>query len=203
MFIYGGAQWQVAGGVAEMVSGKSWADLIREIYVEPCGLEATAYNNQFSQLPRENNNPFGYPVGFDGDPATLMPTDNPNIEAGLYTTTGDYGKLLLMHLRGGMCDDNRVLSEAAVQAMHADRIAAVYDGSTGRADPSGYGLGWWIFRDIESLIADPGAYGAFPWLDQNRAYGGFLVMEASSGVGSQLFARVYPLATAEIDAALE
>lgn len=200
MFIYGGGQWQVAGGVAEAVSGKSWDQLIEDIYVDPCGLEATAYTNHFTTLTSPGNNPFGYPSGFDGDPANLTPTDNPNIEGGLYTTTGDYAKLLLMHLRGGLCGDNRVLSEEAVQAMHADRIAMAYDGSTGRADPAGYGLGWWIFRDADSLITDPGAYGAFPWLDEDRGYGAFLAIEANTGVGTQLFVRVLPLADAAVDA---
>jgi CubicO group peptidase (beta-lactamase class C family) len=39
-FRYGGAQWQVAGAVAEIAAGRSWAELVEEIYVRPCGLEA-------------------------------------------------------------------------------------------------------------------------------------------------------------------
>ncbi|HUF97053.1 MAG TPA: serine hydrolase domain-containing protein [Ilumatobacter sp.] len=50
MFRYGGAQWQVAGGVAEAVSGKSWEQLVDEIYVEPCELEILGYNNHFTQF---------------------------------------------------------------------------------------------------------------------------------------------------------
>ncbi len=49
-FRYGGAQWQVAGAVAEAASGRSWAELIDEIYVRPCGLDVLAYNNHFAQL---------------------------------------------------------------------------------------------------------------------------------------------------------
>lgn len=199
MFRYGGAQWQVAGGVAEIVSGKSWAELIQETYVEPCELDVLAYNNHFTQFPGVNA--FTYPLAFDGNPDVLRPTENPNIEGGLYTTTGDYGTLLLMHLRGGRCGHNQVLSEEAVERMHADRIAMVYGGSSGRVDPAGYGLGWWVFRDVDSLIADPGAYGAFPWLDQNREYGGFLVLEENTLLGTDLFLRVYPLINEAIDTA--
>ena len=36
-FRYGGAQWQVAGAVAEAAAGKPWSQLIEEIYVRPCG----------------------------------------------------------------------------------------------------------------------------------------------------------------------
>ena len=49
-FRYGGAQWQVAGAVAEVASGKPWAQLIDEIYVQPCGLETLAFNNHFTQF---------------------------------------------------------------------------------------------------------------------------------------------------------
>jgi len=197
-FRYGGGQWQVAGAVAEIASGKSWDDLIREIYVEPCGLETLGFNNHFVQLRQSSSNPFDYPIGFDSNPANLKPTLNPNMEGGAYANIGDYAKLLLMHLRGGLCDDNRVVSEAAVRRMHEDRIAS-YGGSTGSLF-QGYGLGWWVDRD-SSRTYDPGAYGAFPWIDEDRGYAGFIALESSANVGAQLFARVEPLAAAAIDAA--
>jgi len=193
-FRYGGGQWQVAGGLAEAVSGKSWAELINEIYSEPCELEAFGYNNHFTQPGLAGGNLLGYPAAFDGDPSILLPSDNPNMEGGAYTTIGDYGKLLLMHIRGGLCGDNRVLSEEAVRRMHADRVGEVYGGGS-------YGLGWWVDATNVSLIFDPGAYGAFPWIDADREYGGFIVVEANTGVGGQLFNRVYPIVNEELDRA--
>lgn len=194
MFRYGGAQWQVVGGVAEAVSGLSWAELIRETYSDPCGLEAFGYNNHFTQPATASSNPFGYPNGFDSNPDNLLPSDNPNLEGGAYTTIGDYGKLLLMHVRGGVCGDNRVLSEDAVRRMHTDRVGETYDGGS-------YGLGWWVDAANESLITDPGAYGAFPWIDADRQYGGFIVVEANTGVGGQIFNRVYPIVNEVLDRA--
>jgi len=200
-FRYGGAQWQVAGGVAEIVSGRSWAELIDETYVQPCGLGTLAYNNHFAQQLGEPGELFLYPHGFDGDPSVLLANDNPNLEAGAYTTIGDYGKLLLMHLRGGLCDNGRVLSEESVRLMHADRIGAVYNGTTVGFGESGYGLGWWVNRNFDSLISDPGAYGAFPWIDEGRDYAGFLVVEDRSATGAALFGRVYELANTAVEAA--
>jgi CubicO group peptidase (beta-lactamase class C family) len=192
---YGGAQWQVAGALAEIASGKSWHDLIRETYVEPCGVPSLAYNNHFVQFPGAQ---LGYPMGFAGDPSNLRPTDNPNMEGGAYIDVGDYAKLLLMHLRGGECDGGRVLSEAAVRRMHTDRIAA-YGGTTGTA-LEGYGFGWWVDRDRPSLVVDPGAYGAYAWLDDERGYGVFFALEADTGIGTELFVRLAPLVAAAIDA---
>lgn len=178
-FRYGGAQWQVAGAVAEAASGESWADLIDRIYVQPCGLETLGFNNHFTQIGTSG---FGYPPAFDADPSTLAPTDNPNMEGGAYITTGDYAKLLLMHLRGGMCGGNRVLSQAALDRLH--------DGS---AEPdTGYAMGWWVDRN-SGRISDPGAYGAVPWLDLEDGYGAYLVIEADGGTGLELAAQLYDL----------
>lgn len=181
-FRYGGAQWQVAGAVAEAVSGKTWSELVDEIYVQPCGLEALEYNNHFLQLGVPE---FEYPDGFDGDPATLEPVDNPNMEAGAYTTTGDYAKLLLMHLRDGVCGDTEVLSPAALERLHADRVLSEYDGDAAIANP-GYGMGWWVDRDT-GMLSDGGAYGTVPWLDVDDGYGAYLVIEANSILGGALF----------------
>jgi CubicO group peptidase (beta-lactamase class C family) len=185
-FRYGGAQWQVAGAVAEAVSGKSWAELIDEIYVQPCALESLAYNNNLALIASEG---FRYPASFNGDPTTLASTENPNMEAGAYITTGDYGKLLLMHLRGGACDDNQVLTQESLDLMHADRIGDVYGGdaySAGR----GYGMGWWVDRE-SGRISDEGAYGAVPWLDLADGYGAYLVIEADSATGNELAGLLY------------
>jgi CubicO group peptidase (beta-lactamase class C family) len=185
-FRYGGAQWQVAGAVAEAVSGKTWDELIDEIYIEPCGLDALGFNNHFAQIPGG----FTYPDQFDGDPSVLQPTDNPNIEGGMYTTTGDYAALLLMHLRGGRCGNTQVLSQEALDLMHADRIGDVYGGNTFFGPDSGYGMGWWVDR-ATGRISDSGAYGSVPWLDLADGYGALLVIEANSATGNELATLLY------------
>jgi CubicO group peptidase (beta-lactamase class C family) len=196
-FRYGGAQWQVAGATAEVASGKSWAQLIEEIYVEPCELETLGYTNQWAQR-QIGANGFDYPTMFDADPATLLPTDNPNMEGGAYITTGDYAKLLLMQLRGGMCGDTQVLSEESLDRMHADRIGEVFGGSA--REGVGYGMGWWVEREARR-ISDPGAYGAVPWIDLDGGYAGYLVVEADAVTGNILAFQLYDPIDAAITAA--
>jgi CubicO group peptidase (beta-lactamase class C family) len=191
-FRYGGAQWQIAGGVAETVSGKSWAELLQELYIDPCDVESLGYDNQYERAQLEGHER-GYPDFFLENGPTVPTPRNPNIEGGAYITSGDYGKLLLMHLRGGMCGDKRVLSEEAVALMQEDRIAAAYGGSTGIDGQQGYGLGWWVDRDHPGVVLDPGLYGGRAWLDNNRGYAAFIVIEADETVGNALRDQVKPM----------
>jgi CubicO group peptidase (beta-lactamase class C family) len=204
-FRYGGGQWQVAGAVAEAASGSSWADLVREIYVEPCGVDSLGYGNHYTQLVSDDG-PFSYPPQFDGDPSVLAPTDNPNLEGGAYLSPRDYATLLLMHLRDGRCGDEQVLSPASVRRMHTDRVVDGYGaelgvgtGTEGGRVFGGYGLGWWVLADRPSVVEDAGAFGAVPWLDLERGYGAYLVVEATSRVGRQLAESIRDDIAAEID----
>ena len=116
------------------------------------------------------------------------------MEAGAYTNARDYAKLLLMQLRGGMCGDTQVLSQAALDQMHADRIGDTYGGSAtfpGSAGPNmGYGMGWWVGRE-SGLILDRGEFGTVPWLDLEGGYGAYLVLESNVATGSALAAMLY------------
>ena len=85
---------------------------------------------------------------------------------------------------------NRVLSQAALDRLHDDRIVAAYDGSAGL--DTGYAMGWWVDRN-SGRIHDPGAYGAVSWLDLEDGYGAYLVIEADAGTGLELAAQLHDL----------
>lgn len=194
-FRYGGAQWQVAGAVAEIASGRSWAELVDEIFVKPCGVPSLGYNNHYRQIGEIGPQ---YPPGFAG-PESLRPTRNPHIEGGAYITPRDYAKLLLMNLRDGRCGEHRVLSRDAVARMHENRIAKAYPASAVPANP-GYGMGWWV-DSTTGRLTDPGAFGTNPWLDLEHGYGAYLVVEASSDVAFDLGLKLYAPVEAAMTAA--
>ncbi len=189
-FRYGGAQWQVAGAIAETVSGKSWDQLIDEIYVQPCGVDSLGYVSLGAVL---DGTP-GYPTAFGGDPDGVTESANPNIEGGAHITTRDYGTLLLMHLRGGMCGDTQVLQQESLDIMHTDRITS-YGGNAG--PDTGYGMGWWVDLTTDR-ISDGGAWGALPWLDLDDGYGAYIIIEDSSATGQALKQEIEELVHAAV-----
>jgi CubicO group peptidase (beta-lactamase class C family) len=191
-FRYGGAQWQVAGAVAEVASGRTWAELIEQVYVEPCGVDSLGFANHWTEFGLG----FDYPAAFAGDPSTVSATDNPNIEGGAYITAPDYAQLLLMLLRDGRCGDEQVLSSESIERMLADRIGEVYGGSDG---DRGYGMGWFVDR-TSGIRTDPGAYGSVAWIDADAGYAAYLVIEGAGRVGNALAAELFgPVANAFAD----
>ena len=170
VFDYGGSQWQLAGGVAELVGGATWQQLWDQYIAEPCGLQIARFGNNLSLAG-----------SWDGSPAGLVGLENPNMEGGMMSDLDDYAKLLSLHLNDGACGGNQVLSPESVAFMRKDRSPEV-----------GYGMGWWIKAPAQGdniyLYDDPGYYGSIAWLDIERGYGGVVFFEeysgAAGGVGS-------------------
>ncbi|MBW1832371.1 MAG: beta-lactamase family protein [Deltaproteobacteria bacterium] len=174
-FRYSGDAWQLAGAVAEVVSGSSWAQLVEERLVAPCGLPNTGYLNGGAVS--------GYPHEFDGDPANIPPSENPPIDRSAYSTVNDYSKVLLMHLNGGLCGQarpERVLSSEMVQLMQEDLVPAGVALPSFRPEAVNYGMGWWRFEEDSRLLVDSGAWGARAVLHPDEGSGAILIIELNT-----------------------
>lgn len=194
-FDYGGSQWQLAGALAEVVGGASWAELFDEYIAAPCELEVFEYGNMWSALG-----------DWAGSPDSLVGRDNPNIGGGAISNLDDYAKLLMMHLNEGRCGDTQVLSADATAFMRIDRGSST--GSREGLFGLGYGMGWWVVPRDESepyLYIDPGAFGSISWMDTDRDYAGYVAFEdytqqfAVEGIGV-VFTEIIPLVEAALDA---
>jgi CubicO group peptidase (beta-lactamase class C family) len=200
-FRYSAAAWQLAGAVAELVSKRSWAELVEQRLASPCGLGGTGYGN----IPIDS-----YPNDFNGDPASLAETANPNLGGGAYSTVNDYSKVLLMHLHNGLCGPVRVLSEASVQAMQADLVPEGVTMPIWRLEAINYGMGWWKYDEEEypearGLLIDSGAFGARAYLHPEDGWAAIVILESKSQDGRELRETLVPaiksaVAEADIDA---
>ena len=167
-FDYGGSQWQLAGAVIEQVGNQTWRQAFSQYIAEPCELEVFQFGNMWSDQ-----------AAWTGNADSLQGLDNPSIEGGAISNMQDYAKLLLLHLRGGKCGDNQVVSSASVDFMQIDRA-----GKFGTP----YGMGWWIVANEDgsapTVFHDPGAYGAISWIDIERGIGGYVAVDDYTRVAS-------------------
>lgn len=183
-FQYSADAWQLAGAVAEVVSGRTWAELVDERLVTPCGLTNTAYRNVDSYKP--------YAEALDGEPVDIPPSDNPVIAGGAYTTIADYGEVLLMHLRGGRCGEQRVLSTAMVQTMQEAMVPEGVPLPIWRFEAVNYGMGWWWFEEGPAPFVDTGAWGARSVLHPEEGWGAILIIEVNTAIGSIMYRDIVP-----------
>ena len=159
-FNYGGISFQVAGRIAEVVTGKNWEDLFYERIAEPCDMRNTDYGNSL----------------------------NPGIAAGAFSTGGDYANFLKMILNKGKFKNIRVLSENSVSEMLRDQIVdlpilfSMYKIVDKEYEDTQYGLGVWLevvnpFTDEGIIVSSQGAFGFSPWIDYNLNYIGVLAVK--------------------------
>lgn len=201
-FHYGAGAMQVAGRLAEVVTGKPWAELFAERVAGPLGMQDTVY---------------GGARGEKEGGAT-----NPHIAAGIDTTLRDYDLFLAMlHRQGTSSTGAVVLAASSVAELERVQTAnasyptcPVEDGFCGDTaglglvwgDPSGeqipYGLGTWLWRDAgderAALATSPGAWGTTPWIDRCADYRAVLVMDASGKKARPIFEDVAVLIEEEL-----
>jgi serine-type D-Ala-D-Ala carboxypeptidase/endopeptidase len=162
-FIYGGVSMHIAGRIAEIVTGKSWATLFFERISQPLEMGNTDYNG-------------------------LGVTENYRIAGGAQSSAREYANFLQMIKNNGVFKNTRVLSQQAIHEMQKDQTFGVpllespfndyvYLDST--LQETRYGIGLWIERKDtasgeSSEISSPGAFGFSPWIDLERNVIGIL-----------------------------
>lgn len=152
-FNYGSVSMQIAGRIAELVSGKSWQALFNEKLAGPCDMRANFW---------------------------LMSVKNPLVAGGVRTSAADYLHFLEMIVNGGTYKGKRVLSEQALTEMLKDQTAgAVIEDSPYPSDrPLRYGIGNWI--DVVAASGEvmetssPGAFGTHPWQYKKNGIAGII-----------------------------
>jgi len=153
--ISGNTGFQVAGRMAEVVAGKSWAQVFRDELTTPLELRATGFGK----------------------------TANPRISGGAQSTAGEYGSVVDLLLAGGERGPTRLLSLGVVDAMFRDQSGGVplvhspYALVPGR-EAWRPGLGVWLEGKGGGAVAlCQGSYGFTAWIDRARRVGGVLLVK--------------------------
>lgn len=192
-FNYSQRNHQVLAYYAQVVTGESWARLVEDRLLDPCGLDATAY------------------VGIDrSDEADIDdPTNNPWVAGGLVSDLDDLAVFADLML-DGTCGTTTILSPGTLAAMRTDRVCGNVALGFSPFLLTSYHYGLSVLGDRcnwgtePNLYSHPGAGGTIPWIDTGRDYTAVLFLDAgtSNGLtkGSGLWDDVRPLIAAQIDA---
>jgi CubicO group peptidase (beta-lactamase class C family) len=181
-FAYGGGGMQVAGYVAEAVTGKSFTELFDEIIATPLGLTSFRYNSN----------------------------TNPRIAGGAFSNIEDYTRILRMQLAGGVFQGQRILSQATVDEMQRNQVAGVEKlRSPGGTTLTGYSFGWW-HSDPAYLsqqpqpqtpgpeLSDQGLFGCTPWIDKSLNYSAIILIFNRTQTGTEIWNEIRPLIVEQI-----
>jgi serine-type D-Ala-D-Ala carboxypeptidase/endopeptidase len=165
-FDYGSTHLHVAARMAEVVTGRSWADIYTETLRAPLGLpEEVAYFT----FPRQS-------VG----------RINPLIAGGMRASTNDYARFLALAFHKGSLGAITVGTPALFDAQAREPFPDVAIGYTPFAEAR-YGLGSWLMCGQPSMgcpvVTSPGAFGFTPWLDRDAGYYAIVGMELGNTTG--------------------
>ncbi len=150
--------------IVELVTGKEWRTVVKELVLDKCGITEMAY----------------------------LPGANPGPAHGLFTTANEFMKFIRMVANNGVHDGRRVLSQASIDEMFTNQTnnAPVYnsfmppnhpDYAYG-ADTLRYAFGAWIFAEspvtkkVEE-ICGLGGLTTYPWIDRKRHLVGITLSE--------------------------
>ena len=174
-FSYGGNSYQVAGLVAEILSG----------------LDFNGFFVQQVALPLDM-------------PQTRFFGTNPRVAGGATTSAPDYLSFMQMLLDEGRVGGQAFLPVELARQVQSSQIRRLPrrqlpPGAGAYFD--GYALGWWHTRDnaLGNLskgpeISDPGLFGTVPWMDFDQRYTAILLLrDEGVNVGVQTWEELRPL----------
>lgn len=170
VYNYGGADYQVAGYIATLLSGRNWQTFFANAIGTPLGLSSYSYGSPYY-------------------------VTNPRIAGGASSAVDDYAKVLQMLRNGGIYNGKIVLSSTAVSTLQINQIPGLpvaFSPLNPRLYP-GYSFG--LIFSSPSVYAgspgpeysDPGSFGSVPWFDNGLGYGAVILTNADTATGLQLW----------------
>jgi len=162
-FQYGGLAMQVAGRMAEVVSGKDFETLFQELIAKPLGMKNTHF----------------IPINLDGG-------HSPMLGGGGRTIVHDYMHFLKMIYHDGNYNGKQIISRKSIAEMQANQVGAAkvlpgeyIEKAFGTFHNGIYGFGEWREKVDEKgaayQISSPGWAGAYPWINKRDSVYGFFI----------------------------
>jgi CubicO group peptidase (beta-lactamase class C family) len=162
---YQNLPYLVAGQVAARVSGKSWADLVKERLFGPLGMRASSTTTRGIE---QNANTATPHWKRDGPVRTIdwNHLDRIGPTGAINSSISDMAAWLQLHLAQGKHEAKRVFSRESAREMHAAQTVIPAPAGEGKLYPKrhfdAYGLGWFV-RDYRGrkLVEHSGTTNGF------------------------------------------
>jgi CubicO group peptidase (beta-lactamase class C family) len=168
---YGSTHLHVAARMAEVATGRSWQQLVRERLTDPLGLPAS--------------------VRFFTYPGQSLGLTNPLVAGGMRASAHDYGKLLGLIYHKGRLGNVTVATPALFDEQAKEPYPSVVIGSSPARSQGWsfrYGLGAWLQCATPATgcasLSSPGAFGFTPWINRDAGYFATVAMEEGLGTGA-------------------
>ncbi len=189
---YSSVGYQVLGRIAEVLTGLTWDQALKERIFEPLGLkqsmtlpeEALSFRAAMSHLGEPGRYPDPAPM-WDQLPRSAGPG------ARVIASAGDVVRLARMHLDGGSAPDGtKVLAPETVEAMRR-REVDVPDKWTVGAD--GWGLGWTLYDwdGTPGFGHDGASIGQYAYLRVVPSAGVAIALVTNGGGARSLYAALF------------
>jgi CubicO group peptidase (beta-lactamase class C family) len=117
----------IQGYLVEKLSGKPFADFLRERIFQPLGMKDTGFYVPADKLDRVASiyqgdaNPGA--AAMPKDPGISSPPGLPSGGGGLYSTAGDYLRFAQMVLNGGELNGVRLVAPSSIELMRANHVS--------------------------------------------------------------------------------
>lgn len=144
---YNNTIYSAIGGIAEIVTGKSWESLIEEKIFKPLGMTNSLLSaHKMYEQPNHAQGHWDWEDGKGPVPVGPWEMDVAGGACGVCSSVNDMEKWLRMHLNNGMFEGRRIVSEKNMREMHSQQaFMPMYPWSSTEIDADGcYGMAWFI-----------------------------------------------------------
>ncbi len=212
-WLYSNTGIATLGRIIEVTSSQAYEKFLESRIFKPLGMKDSFFFPPAEKIDRialvyKLENGKLVPSGGDilgGDPRHYRRGATfPAPEFGLYSTAPDLAAFYQMVLNGGTFNGTRLLSSAAVETMTTLQTG---DLDAGHSPGMGYGLAWAVVRhplgtlQMQSIgtYGHGGAFGTLGWVDPKKDLVGVLMIQLSSGGGSDEQNAIRQLAAAAVE----
>jgi len=191
VYAYGRTGVSMAARCAEVASGLEFEELMRQLLLEPLGMQRTTFRPSaeiLESMPTAYNRTKEGFVPREDRLQVLRPGQFINPGGGLFSTLDDLARFYAMHYNGGINGDGE-------RVVKAETLAKTYVKQPGTGAGAGYGLGWNLLRLGEDgrtarFFRHTGGSGTMGWIDFDRELAGILLTQVPTSTRPKFNARL-------------